>query len=92
MMLFCDDKSTISIKHNSIQYYGITYIEIYRHFINENLDSVLITISYISYGRQLEYLLTNGLPTEQISQLTCKLGMLEVHSPTSGSVENINIL
>jgi len=42
MRLYCDNKSTISIAHNSVQHDRIKHIEVDRHFIKEQLDSGLI--------------------------------------------------
>jgi hypothetical protein len=36
MGLFCDNKATIDISHNLIQYNRTKHIEIDRHFIKEN--------------------------------------------------------
>ncbi|MCH90414.1 hypothetical protein A2U01_0011329 [Trifolium medium] len=80
MKLFCDNKSAISIAHNLVQHDGTKHIEIDRRFINETLDSGLITTAYIPSGHQLEDVLKKSLPTEQLNQLTCKLGMIDIHS------------
>lgn len=72
MKLFYDDKSTISIVHNSIQHDKIKHIDIERHFIKENLDSGLISTTYISYGHQL----TNGLPPDDSTNLLANIEWL----------------
>jgi len=81
MILYCDNKSVISIAHNPVQHDRTKYIEIDRHFIKEKLDSGLITTSYIPSGLQLADLFTKGLPTERFHNLTCKLRMIDIHSP-----------
>ena len=81
MTLFCDNKSAISIAHNPVQHDRTKHIEIDRHFIKEKLDNGLITASYIPSGLQLADLFTKGLPTEWCHDLTCKLGMIDIHSP-----------
>jgi len=53
MILYCDNKSAISIAHNPVQHDRTKYIEIDRHFIKMKLDSSLITTSYIPSGLQL---------------------------------------
>ena len=47
MILYCDNKSAISIAHNPVQHDRTKHIEIDRHFIKEKLDSGLITTSHI---------------------------------------------
>lgn len=76
MKLFYDDKSTISIVHNSIQHDRIKHIDIERHFIKENLDSGLISTTYISYGNQLTNGLTNGLPLDDSTNLLANIEWL----------------
>jgi len=53
-----------------------------RHFIKEKLDDGLIATEYIPSRLQLADMFTKGLPTKQFKDLTCKLGMIDRHSPT----------
>ena len=78
----CDSKSAISIAHNPIQHDRIKHVEIDRHFIKEKLNNGLIAIEYIPSTLQLVDMFTKGLPTKQFKDLTCKLGMIDTHSPT----------
>ena len=80
-MPVCDNKSAISIAHNPIQYDRTKHIEIDQHLIKEKLDSGLIAAEYIPSKLQLADMFTKGLPTEQLQDLTCKLGMIDIHSP-----------
>jgi hypothetical protein len=61
MKLYCDNKSAISITHNSVQHDRTKYIEVDKHFIKEKLDSGLICILYVSSQSNLADLLTKGL-------------------------------
>jgi len=81
MGLACDNKSTISIAVNPIQHDRTKHVEIDRHFIKEKLDNGLIATEYIPSRLQLTDMLTKGLPIKQFKDLTCKLGMIDIHSP-----------
>jgi len=79
MKLFCNNKSTFNIAHNLVQHDKAKHFEIDLHFIKEKLDSESIT-TYIPSWHQLANVLRNGLPTKHFSQLTWKLGMIDIHS------------
>jgi len=49
-ILYCNNKSTISIVHNLIQHDKTKHIDIDQYFIKERMDSDLITISYVTFG------------------------------------------
>lgn len=42
MWLYCDNKSTINIAHNSIQHDCRKHIEVYRYFLKEKFDDGLL--------------------------------------------------
>ena len=86
MKLYCDNKSVISITHNPIQHDQTKHIEIDRHFIKEKLENGLIIILYMSSSNQLADVLTKRLPTIRFQEITCKLEMKNIHSPTGGAV------
>jgi hypothetical protein len=69
----------INIAHNLVQHDRSKHIEIDRHFINEKLDSRLITSTCIPSGHRLADVLTKNLQTERSNQLTCKLRMIYIH-------------
>lgn len=56
--LYCDNKSAISIAHNPVQNDWTKHIEIGRHFIEENIESGLISTLYVSSCDQLTDVLT----------------------------------
>ena len=81
IILYCDNKSAINIVHNPIQHDRTKHIEIDQHFIKEKLESDLITTSYIPSGLYLVDFFAKGFPIERFHDLTCKLGMIDIHSP-----------
>ena len=81
MKLYCDNKSTISIAHNSVQHDRTKHIEIGRHFIKEKLDSGLICTPYVPIGHQLADVLTKELCNNVFYKNICKLGMEDLYSP-----------
>jgi len=82
MGLACDNKSAMSIAHNPVQHDRTKHVEIDRHFIKDKLDDGLIVTEYIPSRLQLTDMFPKGLPTKQFEDLTCKLGMIDIHSPT----------
>jgi len=71
----------LTLLNNAIQHDRTKHIEINRHFIEEKLNSGLITSSYFPIGPQLADIFIKGLPTEQFHDLACKLGMIDIYSP-----------
>jgi hypothetical protein len=86
MKLFSDNKPAISIADNHVQHDKTKHIEIDRHFIKEKMNTGLITTIYIPSGHKLVDVLTKSLPTKRLSQLTCNLGMIDIHLPLSERV------
>jgi len=59
-MLYCNNKSTISIAHN--QHEIIKHIEMDRHFIKEKLHYMVAWLApHVSTQNQLANILTKGL-------------------------------
>ncbi|RDX78328.1 Copia protein, partial [Mucuna pruriens] len=87
--LFCDNNSTISIVHNLVQHNRTKYIEIYKHFINEKLNSGLVVTTHIPTRFQITYIFTKGLPAARFQEFNGKLEMIDIHLPTQGRVLEI---
>ena len=47
MRLYCDNKATINIAHNSVQHDKTKHVEIDRHFIKEKLRKDLICTLFV---------------------------------------------
>ena len=80
MRFCCENKSTISIAHNSVQHGRTKHIEIDRHFIKKKLDSGLIYTPYVSTDHQLVNILTKGLRSTTFEASVSKLGMKNIYS------------
>lgn len=61
-------------------------IEINWHFIKEKLDIGLIAFEYVPLVFRLVGIFTRGLPTELFQGLTCKLRMIDIHTPARGGL------
>ena len=53
------------------------------HFIKEKLNQGLIFMTYVPNNEQRTELLTNGPQRPQFKELTNKLGMRNLHGPSS---------
>ena len=82
MRLYSDNKSAISIAHNSMQHDQTKHLEIDRHFIKEKLASGLIYTPYVYIDRQLAHILTKCLSSTTFQVCVSKLGMENIYEPT----------
>ena len=48
MRQYCDNKATINIAHNPVQYDKTKHVEIDRYFIKEKIDSGLIYTPFVA--------------------------------------------
>ena len=78
--LLCDEKSPISMPHDTPSHQKTKYININRHFIKEQLDSKMLCVPYISSRDQLADILTKGLPAKNFACLIDNLGVRNIHS------------
>lgn len=81
--LFYDNKTTISITHNSIQHDHTKQVKIDRHFVKEKLDfGLTICTLYMASINQSVKTLTKGLVGSSFYQILGKLGMHNILIPT----------
>jgi len=66
----------MSITYNPVQHGRKRHIEVDQNFIKEKLDSGLVKTTYVPLGSHLADVLTKGLPTKKIQDLTNKLRIL----------------
>lgn len=92
MQLYCDNKSTISIAHNSVHHDRTKHVEVDRHFIKDKLDEGIISIEYIPISNQLDDLLTKGLSEHNHEFLVSKLGLINIYNQAWGDVDKYVII
>jgi hypothetical protein len=64
MKLFCDNKAAIDISTNPVQHDITKHIKVDRHFIKENLDSGVISMSFVRSNEQLAVVLTKAISSK----------------------------
>jgi hypothetical protein len=79
MKLYCDNKMAIGISHNLIQHNRTKHLEIDRHFINEKLDSHIISLPFVSYVEQIA--------SKQFEEMLEKIGMTDICAFVRGGVD-----
>ncbi|RDX84288.1 Copia protein, partial [Mucuna pruriens] len=82
MKLFCNNKLTIGIVHNPVQYNKTKNIKIDKYFIKEKFDNGLIVITHVRIGLQVVDVFTKGLSPARFQELNGKLRMIDIHLPT----------
>lgn len=61
MILYCNNKAAIEISHNLFQHDRTKHIEIYRHFIIQNLEEWVNKFYFVRLEDQLADLLTKAI-------------------------------
>lgn len=82
LSMFCDNKITINIAHNPVQYDRSKHIEIDRHFIKKKVVGDSLYLYHVSFGDQIVDIFINGLCNKFIKNLVCKLDMCDIFAPT----------
>ena len=89
MKVFCNNKATIAIAHNSVLHDRTKHVEVDMHFIKEKLEEGLICMPHIPTNEQVVDILSKELPKKQFDKLVNKLVMEDIFKPTWGGVLEI---
>nr|GEX46470.1 retrotransposon protein, putative, unclassified [Tanacetum cinerariifolium] len=73
--MYCDNKSTIALCCNDVQYSRSNHIDIIFHFIKEHVENGVIELYFVNTEYQLADIFTKSLDRERIEFLINKLGM-----------------
>jgi hypothetical protein len=87
MNLFCDNKAVIDISHNPVQHDWTKHVEVYRHFIKQNLEAKIIRFPFVKSEDQLADILTKAVCNISFYNSLGKLGIRDIYAPNlRGSV------
>jgi len=82
MMLFCDNKSAISLASNPAHHERSKHIETDQHFIQEYVQSKVVKLVHVKSQHQVADVFTKTLPGPIFGKFIAKLGMINIYSPT----------
>nr|GEU52375.1 putative ribonuclease H-like domain-containing protein [Tanacetum cinerariifolium] len=86
--LHCDNKSTIALCYNNVQYSRAKHIDVRYHFIKEQVENGIVELYIIRTEYQLADIFTKPLPQERFNFLIEKLD--HMHQPWRTFAATIN--
>ena len=81
MKVFCDNLATISIAKNLVHHDSTKHVELDCYFIKEKFEGVL-NLVHTSTHLQVTDVLMKTLSKIKFEELTSKVGMIDIYSPT----------
>ncbi|XP_023909523.2 uncharacterized mitochondrial protein AtMg00810-like [Quercus suber] len=79
-MLFCDSQSTLHIGSNPVFHERTKHIEIDCHIVRDKVLAKVIRLNHVRTHCQVVDLLIKALGHKQFSELTSKMGLLNIYS------------
>ena len=82
-LLFCDSQATLHIGSNPVFHERTKHVEIDCHVVRDKVLEKVIKLNHVRSNCQLADLLTKALNYNQFSILSCKMGMINIHTPVA---------
>nr|GFB44879.1 hypothetical protein [Tanacetum cinerariifolium] len=65
--LYCDNRSAIALCCNNVQHFRSKHIDIYHHFIREQVERGVVELYFVSTDYQLVDIFTKALPLQRLN-------------------------